>query len=166
MRLIRRLFLPVLLLSMVLLEGGLPVRAETQLDAVLTRGVLRAAMPGDYRPFAIRSADGKYEGLDVDMAEALAKSLGVKLEIVPTRWAVLLDDLKADKYDIGMAASPSRWSGSATPCSQSRCCAPARRRSRAAPTRRNTRPWPRSTVPVCASWSIPAARTSVSRGRR
>jgi cyclohexadienyl dehydratase len=84
----------------------LPVAALAQgsrLDAVIAHGTLRVAMPGDYRPFALRdAASGKIEGIDVDLAESLAASLGVKLEIVPTKWGDLLGDLAADKFDIGM----------------------------------------------------------------
>ena len=72
------------------------------LDAVLARGVLRVGLTGDYRPFSIRTADGRYEGLDVDMADSLAKSLGVRMEVVPTTWSTLMADLRDGKYDIGM----------------------------------------------------------------
>jgi cyclohexadienyl dehydratase len=81
-------------------QGAAPAN---RLDAIVARGTLRVGMPGDYRPFALRdAASGKIEGFDVDMAEALAASLGVKLEIVPTRWADLLGDVAGDKFDIGM----------------------------------------------------------------
>jgi cyclohexadienyl dehydratase len=60
-------------------------------------------MPGDYRPFALRdSATGEISGIDVDMANSLATALGVKLEIVPTKWADLLGDIASGKFDIGM----------------------------------------------------------------
>ncbi len=86
----------------------LPFAAQAQapaskLDAIVAAGTLRVGMPGDYRPFGLRdAATGKMEGMDVDMAENLAASLGVKLEIVPTKWADLLGDIAADKFDIGM----------------------------------------------------------------
>ena len=75
----------------------------SRLDEIVKSGTLRVGMPGDYRPFGLRdAATGKVEGIDVDMAESLAASLGVKLEIVPTKWADLLADIAADKFDIGM----------------------------------------------------------------
>jgi cyclohexadienyl dehydratase len=74
-----------------------------RLDNIIATGKLRVGIPGDYRPFALRNpANGKIEGFDIDMAEGLAASLAVKLEIVPTKWADLLTDLGADKFDIGM----------------------------------------------------------------
>src|ERR1700753_4134557 len=60
--------------------------AQSRLDEITGRGVLRVGLTGDYRPFSLRDASGAYAGLDVDMAQDLADSLGVKLEIVPTTW--------------------------------------------------------------------------------
>ncbi len=87
---------------MLLLLAALPARAQTVLDTILARGVVRVGLTGDYRPFSIKDAAGKFEGFDVDMAESLAKGLGVRLEIVPTAWPTLLGDLQGGKYDIGM----------------------------------------------------------------
>ena len=99
MRLARLAF--VLCLSCFL---ALPAWAQGALDGVLSRGALRVALTGDYRPFSIKAEGGTqgYEGLDVDMADALAKALGVRLEIVPTTWGALMGDLRDGKYDIGM----------------------------------------------------------------
>ena len=85
-----------------LLLAALPARAQTVLDTILARGAVRVGLTGDYRPFSIKDAAGKFEGFDVEMAESLARGLGVRLEIVPTTWATLLGDMQAGKYDIGM----------------------------------------------------------------
>ena len=94
-----RLLLRIVVL---LLLAALPARAQTVLDTILARGTVRVGLTGDYRPFSIKDAAGKFEGFDVDMAESMAKSLGVRLEIVPTAWPTLLTDLQGGKYDIGM----------------------------------------------------------------
>jgi cyclohexadienyl dehydratase len=91
-----------LLLCFVLLAAAAPARAQTVLDTILARGTLRVGLTGDYRPFSIKDGAGAFTGLDVDMAESLAKAMGVKVEIVPTAWANLLPDLHAQKFDIGM----------------------------------------------------------------
>ena len=87
---------------LVLMTLVMPARAQAVLDAILARGVVRVGLTGDYRPFSIKDEAGRFEGLDVDMAESLAKALGVRLEIVPTAWPVLMSDLQSQKYDIGM----------------------------------------------------------------
>jgi cyclohexadienyl dehydratase len=102
MKLLRRL-LWLLLFATLPGLGHAQTPPGNRLDAIVARGTLRVGMPGDYRPFALRDpATGKIEGIDVDLAENLAASLGVKLEIVPTKWADLLSDVSADKFDIGM----------------------------------------------------------------
>ncbi len=87
---------------LVLVAVAVPARAQQVLDAILARGVVRVGLTGDYRPFSIKDDAGRFEGLDVDMAESLAKALGVRLEIVPTAWPTLMPDLQGQKYDIGM----------------------------------------------------------------
>lgn len=73
-----------------------------KLDEIQSRGVLRVGTTGDYKPFSYKNpVTSQYEGIDVDLAGRLAKSLGVKLELVQTSWPTLMADLAADKFDIG-----------------------------------------------------------------
>lgn len=95
-RLIPALFL-ALLLPFTAHAGESPV-----LDRIEASGELRAGLTGDYKPFSWEAPEDRFEGLDVDMAKALAEELGVRLVIVRTSWPTLMDDLKAGKYDIGM----------------------------------------------------------------
>jgi cyclohexadienyl dehydratase len=75
----------------------------SRLDQIVSRGTLRVGMTGDYRPFTFLDKDTqKFTGFDVDMAEALGKALGVKVEYVPTAWPQLMKDFETDKFDIAM----------------------------------------------------------------
>ncbi|MGA9869233.1 MAG: transporter substrate-binding domain-containing protein [Acetobacteraceae bacterium] len=75
----------------------------TRLDAILARGTLRVGLTGDYKPFSfLDKASGSTTGLDVDMAQDLAKAMGVKLEIVHTTWPTMMADLQGGKFDIAM----------------------------------------------------------------
>jgi len=76
--------------------------AESSLDAVMNRGVLRACTPGDYKPFSFLKPDGAFEGIDIDLANSLAAAMGAKLEVVKTSWANLLPDFSAGKCDIAI----------------------------------------------------------------
>lgn len=91
-------FLTTIVLPASAQSGG----PASRLDAILARGTLRVGMPGDYRPFALRDAAGTMAGIDVDLAETMATALGVKLELVPTKWADLLGDISTDRFDVGM----------------------------------------------------------------
>ena len=75
----------------------------SRLDAILGRGVLRVGTTGDYRPFtAIDKATGDYSGFDIDMAQALAKALGVSLAFTPVTWSGLAKGLEEGGFDIAM----------------------------------------------------------------
>ncbi|KML55070.1 ArtI protein [Burkholderia cepacia] len=75
--------------------------AGSRLDDVLARGALRVCTTGDYKPYSYYRADGRFEGIDIDMAESLAKSLGVKTDYVKTSWSNLTGDFVA-KCDIAV----------------------------------------------------------------
>jgi cyclohexadienyl dehydratase len=75
----------------------------SRLDEIIKRGSLRVGMTGDYLPFTYLDKETKkFRGFDVDMAEALGKALGVKVEYVQTAWPQLMKDFEADDFDIAM----------------------------------------------------------------
>lgn len=79
-----------------------PALAGPILDHIVESKVLRVGTPGDYRPFAIKTATGGYEGHDIELIEKMAKELGVTIEYVPTTWSNLLADLQAGKFDVAI----------------------------------------------------------------
>lgn len=60
--------------------------AASRLDDVIARGTLTVCTTGDYKPYTSLRSDGGYEGIDIAMAESLAKSLNAKINWVPTTW--------------------------------------------------------------------------------
>jgi cyclohexadienyl dehydratase len=75
----------------------------SRLDEIMKRGTLRVGLTGDYLPFSsFDKATSTFRGFDVDMAEALGKALGVKVEYVHTAWPQLTKDFEADDFDIAM----------------------------------------------------------------
>ena len=78
-------------------------QAQDRLDAVLKSGELRVGITQDTPPLSISKPDGSVERLDIDMLESLSKAMGVKIVLVRTNLAVLLDSLRADKFDISLA---------------------------------------------------------------
>jgi cyclohexadienyl dehydratase len=78
------------------------VRAEAVLDHIRATGELRVGTTGDYKPFSFRNPDGSYTGADIDMAQRLARRLGVRLTFVPTVWGQLMADFTGQKFDIAM----------------------------------------------------------------
>jgi cyclohexadienyl dehydratase len=96
------------------LAAALPGKKPTEdgvLKAIQRAGVLRIGTTGDYKPFSYRAADGTLIGADIEMAKDLAATLAVRPEFVPTTWKTLLDDFRADKFDIalgGITVNPDR----------------------------------------------------------
>ena len=76
---------------------------KSTLNSVLQKGVLRVGMEPGYMPFEMKDKKGNIIGFDVDMAKAMAKAMGVKLELVPTAWDGIIAALLTDKFDILMS---------------------------------------------------------------
>jgi len=70
------------------------------LDAITKRGTLRVAVPEDYPPFGAVGPDMQPQGYDIDMAALLAKSMKVKLQLVPVNSANRIPYLQTDKVDL------------------------------------------------------------------
>ena len=104
MRMIRLAGALALATTMAMSAGTAKAAApQTLLAHILARGTIRVGMTGDYKPFDIlNKKTGQFSGIDVSMARLLAKSLGVKLQIVKTTWPTLMQGLLAHKYDIAM----------------------------------------------------------------
>lgn len=89
--------------SAVMLAAALAPALAGHLDDIAARGVLRVGSTGYYKPFSYRQTDGGFIGMDVDLAGELARSLGVRLELVPTTWPTLMADLAAGKFDLALS---------------------------------------------------------------
>jgi len=75
--------------------------SSSRLDRVIAQGSLRVCTTGDYKPYSYLRADEQFEGIDIDMVNSLAHSIGVKAEFVRTSWPHLMEDFQ-DKCDIAV----------------------------------------------------------------
>lgn len=74
----------------------------SHLDTVQQKGVLAVCTTGDYKPYTFLKPDGQYEGIDIELAQSLAQSLGTKVQWVPTTWKTLMTDFASGKCDIAV----------------------------------------------------------------
>lgn len=74
--------------------------AENLLNQVKERGTLRVGLEGTYPPFSYQGDDGKLTGFEVDFANELAKHLGVKADLKPTKWDGMLASLDSKRIDV------------------------------------------------------------------
>ena len=71
-----------------------------QLQDIEKRGVIRIAVPQDFPPFGSVGTDLQPQGYDIDTARWLAKSMKVKLQLVPVSSANRVPYLQTDKVDL------------------------------------------------------------------
>ena len=62
-----------------------PALGESRLQRILANGELRVGTTGDWNPMTMIDTDSKERtGFDIDIANALASDMGVKVVFVPT----------------------------------------------------------------------------------
>jgi len=88
-------------LTLAMLGASAALAQESRLDTIQKAGALRVCTPGDYKPFSLARTDTSFEGLDVDIAQAMAKALGVEAKFVKTSWPKLMDDF-VEKCDLAV----------------------------------------------------------------
>jgi cyclohexadienyl dehydratase len=64
-----------------------PAEKQPTIERIVERGKLQVGTTGDYRPLSYREADGNYWGFGIEMAEKIAKRIGVGIEYVQTSYA-------------------------------------------------------------------------------
>jgi ABC-type amino acid transport substrate-binding protein len=84
------------LLSMSLIAMLLATPAHADMEKIIKSGVLKVAVYDDFSPFSRHDkAQGKTSGIDIDLAAALSKKLGLKLALLPfPAGETLSDDLR------------------------------------------------------------------------
>ena len=76
---------------------------RSRFEQIVATGVLRVGTTGDYAPFSFSAGRQGLQGIDIDLARDLAVGLQVDLELVPTSWPTLLEDLLAGEFDLAMS---------------------------------------------------------------
>ena len=94
------------LFAFVALAGGCGGTAANTTDiGLLTEGTLKVGSEIGYPPFEFYADDGVTPmGLDVDLANAIAEHLGVKVQFEDTAWEGIFSGLGIDKYDVVMSS--------------------------------------------------------------
>lgn len=64
---------------------------------------IKAASDVGLPPFSFSADDGTFQGIDVDVAAALSRQLGARIEIMDQPWSSTYPGLNAKKFDIVLA---------------------------------------------------------------
>jgi polar amino acid transport system substrate-binding protein len=100
------LFSRLLAVSALVGIAGFSHAAEAKNDLlkdILERGEVRVGVKADYKPWGFRSPSGELVGMEVDMAQGVADTLGVKLKLVPVETANRIQFLEQGKIDLMIA---------------------------------------------------------------
>ena len=82
------------------------LNAESNLDKILSSGVLKVGTTGDWDPMTMKDpATNKYKGFDIDVMNELAKDMGVKVEFVPAEWKTIVSGITSERYDISTSVT-------------------------------------------------------------
>jgi len=97
--------------------GALPAQAgagnatQDRLQLIIESGELRVGLTGSQPPLNMRNKRGELIGLEVDLVNALAESMGLRAKLVAMPFAELLPALENGKLDMvvsGMTITPQR----------------------------------------------------------
>ena len=75
------------------------------LDRVREKGEVTNAIVNDYPPFAYINDRNELAGFDVDVAQAFAEKLGVKLRLETPGWETIISGRWAGRWDIAITSS-------------------------------------------------------------
>ena len=79
---------------------------SSTLDDIVQSGVLKVGTTGDFPGWSFKNPEtDEYEGFDIDVANKLAESMGVKVEFVATDWKNLVSGVVSNKYHMTSSAS-------------------------------------------------------------
>ena len=90
----------VLALGFVAIGLSTPAFAQTALDQIKSAGALRVGTEGTYAPFTYHDETGALVGFDVEIAQAIAKQIGVEAQFVEGPWDGLIAGIDANRYDV------------------------------------------------------------------
>ncbi len=117
-RLLRALLASALLLALGACQSGsgssggvASAAAPSRLDQILESRQLRVGLSGSQPPLNMRSRDGDIIGLEVELMQALAESMGLDLALLTMPFAELLPALERGEVDLvisGMTITPDR----------------------------------------------------------
>lgn len=104
-------FFLLLIVTFPAAASDIELAKKSTIESILKSGQLRVGLEPGYLPFEMTTKKGILIGFDVDIATALARSMGVKLIVINTPWDGIIPALVTDKFDViisGMVLTQQR----------------------------------------------------------
>lgn len=80
-------------------SSGITTSSDNLLSKIKKDGKIKFGTEGTYAPFSFHDKDGKITGFDIEIAEEIAKRIGVKAEFIGTKWDGMFAGLDAKRFD-------------------------------------------------------------------
>ena len=84
-------------------EDSAVVVNQPTITRIQNRSTVLIGTTGDYRPLSFREPDGTYWGFGIEMAQEIAKRLGVGIQFIQTSWPTLSADVQAEPQTFDLA---------------------------------------------------------------
>jgi polar amino acid transport system substrate-binding protein len=100
-----------LVIAILMIFSSLPAFSQKVLATIVKNGEIRIGTSGNQPPYSMKSKTGELVGYEIDLANALATNMGVKLKLVQMPFSELMDALRSGKIDAimsGMTITPER----------------------------------------------------------
>lgn len=81
-----------------------PETAQTVLEKIKSSGKLVVGTEAQYAPYEFKDLDANFAGCDMWLAQQIAESLGVELEVVDMAFDGIINSVKSGQVDLGIAA--------------------------------------------------------------
>jgi polar amino acid transport system substrate-binding protein len=72
---------------------------ESAIQEIVKRGTMRVGF-STFIPWAMKDKKGEFIGFEIDVAKRVAEDMGVKLELINTKWSGIIPALLTNKFDI------------------------------------------------------------------
>ena len=82
---------------------GTDIPINGKVAEILDRGIILFGTTGDYRPLSFCEPDGTYWGFGIDVANEIARRLGVDIEFKKTSWPTLTADVLTEPQIFDLA---------------------------------------------------------------
>ncbi|MBS9336537.1 transporter substrate-binding domain-containing protein [Fructobacillus papyrifericola] len=93
----------IILAGLIVIIGaifGISKMASSQKDdTTIKAGTFTVGLEGTYAPFSYHDDKGNLTGFEVEIAEALAKKMDMKVNFVQSKWDSLIAGINAKRYD-------------------------------------------------------------------
>ena len=85
-------------------DGPAATEPDDLLADIMARGAIRISTDPNYAPQSFLDESGNFQGFDVDVAEEIARRLGVEVEFVTPDWDLITAGNWGDQWDVSVGS--------------------------------------------------------------